>query len=273
MNSTFITRESALEYPALTHPAGTPMSEAIWFLKRCPLFEHLTAEECRRLEANSRARSFPRRSVIYFPDEPGESVLLLTRGRVKIKALTPDGREMIFAFIEPGELFGELAVLDPAPRSEHAEAVEDSYLLAIPREELLGLMGRRSDIALSVTKMIGLRLRRIETRLKNVLFRTIRERTVATLMELLGSHGRVAGDRWEIGLRLSHEEFANLIGATRETITLTLGQLQKEGLIEVNRRRITVLDRTRLAAEAAGGGTPAPKPAARPDSPSQKVKR
>lgn len=249
------------------------MSEAIWFLKRCPLFEHLSTDECRRLEAHSRSRLFPRRSVIYFPDEPGESVLLLTRGRVKIMALTPDGREMIFTFIEPGELFGELAVLDPAPRSEHAEAVEDSCVLAIPREELLWLMGQRPDIALSITKLIGLRLRRIENRLKNLLFRSVRERTVAMLLELLGSHGRTAGERWEIDLRLSHQEFANLIGATRETITMTLGQLQKEGLIVVNRRRITVLDRNRLAAEAAGGPPPADQPAARRGSPSQKVNR
>src|SRR5262245_36248722 len=121
------------------------MSEAIWFLKRCPLFEHLDADECRRLESRARGRAFPRRSVLYFPDEPGESVILLTRGRVKVMALTPDGREMIFAFIEPGELFGELAVLDSSPRNEHAEAVEDSYALSIPREEILWLMSQRPD--------------------------------------------------------------------------------------------------------------------------------
>src|SRR5581483_7667550 len=200
------------------------------------------------------------------------SVLLLTRGRVKIMALTPDGRETIFAFIEPGELFGELAVLDPAPRSEHAEAVEDSTALAIPREELLWLMSRRPDVAMSVTKLLGLRLRRIENRLKNLLFRSNRERTVAVLLELLGSHGRLAGGRrWEVGLRLSHQELANLIGATRETVTLTLGQLQKEGLVEVTRRRITVLDRERLAAEAAGEIS-AERPAPRQGSHGQRVK-
>jgi CRP-like cAMP-binding protein len=134
-------------------------------------------------------------------------------------------------------------------------------------------MGQRPDIALSITKLIGLRLRRVENRLKNVLFRSIRERTVAMLLELLGSHGQAAGDRWEISLRLSHQEFANLIGATRETITLTLGQLQKEGLIQMNRRRITVLDRNRLAAEGAGGTVPSDQPAARRGSPSQKVNR
>jgi CRP-like cAMP-binding protein len=228
------------------------MSEAIWFLKRCPLFEHLAPDECQRLEARSRARSFPKRSTVYFPDETGESVLLLTRGRVKIRALTPDGRELILAFIEPGELFGELAVLDEAPRNEHAEAADDSRVLAIPRGELLWLMGRRPDIALSVTKLIGLRLRRVENRLKNILFRSNRERTVAVLLELLDSHGRAERGRWEIDLRLSHQELANLIGSTRETVTLTLGQLQREGLIAVNRRRITVLARDRLAAQATG---------------------
>lgn len=249
------------------------MREAIWFLKRCPLFEHLTPDECRRVEIRACGRLFARRSVVYFPDESGESVLLLTRGRVKIMALTPDGREMIFAFIEPGELFGELAVLDPAPRNEHAEAVEESYVLAIPREELLWLMGRRPDIALSVTKLIGLRLRRVENRLRNVLFRSIRERTLLMLLELLETYGRPVGGRWEIDLRLSHQEFANLIGATRETITLTLGQLQREGLIEMNRRRIRVLDRERIAAEACGACALAAQPAARKDRTSQKVSR
>src|SRR5438874_8998126 len=141
------------------------MNEAIWFLKRCPLFEHLTADECRRLEARARARTFPRKAVVYFPDQPGESVLLLTRGRVKLMALTPDGRETILAFIEPGEVFGVLAVLDDAPRGEYAEAVEDSHAVAIPRAEVAALVARRPDVALSVTKLIGLRLRRVEARL------------------------------------------------------------------------------------------------------------
>ena len=228
------------------------MSESIWFLKRCPLFEHLAADECRRLEARSLARTFTRRSIIYFPGEPGEAVLLLTGGRVKIMALKPDGRETILTFVEPGELFGELALLDAGVRGEFAEAVEDTTVLAIPREELLWLMERRADIALRVTKLLGFRLRRVENRLKNVLFRSNRERIVSILLELLESHGSLACGRWEIRLRLSHQELANLIGSTRESVTVTLGQLQRDGLIAVARRRITVLDRDRLTAESTG---------------------
>ena len=228
------------------------MSEKIWFLKRCPLFEHLAPEECRRLEVRSLERGFRRGEIIYFPSEAGRTVLVLARGRVKIKAVTPDGRETIFAFIEPGELFGELALLDGEPRNEYAEAVEETRALAIPREELLWLMGRRPDVALHVTKLLGFRLRRVENRLRNILFRSNRERIVALLVELLESHGRHEGNAWEIRLRLSHQELANLIGATRETVTVTLGQLQREGLVSVKRRRITVLNRARLAAEASG---------------------
>jgi CRP-like cAMP-binding protein len=103
-----------------------------------------------------------------------------------------------------------------------------------------------------VTKLLGFRVRRIENRLRNVLFRSTREKSVALLRELLDSHGRQVGDHWEIRMRLSHQEFANLIGSTRETVTATLGQLQREGLIEIQRRRITVLERGRLVAEARG---------------------
>jgi CRP/FNR family transcriptional regulator, cyclic AMP receptor protein len=229
-----------------------PMTETIWYLKRCPLFARLTPDECRRVEARSRARTFPRGAAVYAPDDPGESVLLLTEGRVKIRTVTPDGRETILVFVEPGELFGELALVDPAPRDEYAEAVQDSRLLAIPRDELLGLIARRPDVALSVTKLLGLRLRRVENRLKNILFRSTRERLVALLLELVGSHGRLVAGGWEVGVRLTHQDFANLIGSSRESVTLTLGRLQRDGLIAVVRRRVVVRDRARLASEAAG---------------------
>ena len=75
------------------------------------------------------------------------------------------------------------------------------------------------------------------------------ERIAALLLELLEAHGSISGGRWELRIRLSHEEFAGLIGATRETVTVTLGQMQREGLIEIQRKRIIVLDRPRLQAE------------------------
>ena len=128
------------------------MSDAVWFLKRCPLFERLSPSECRRLETRSRIRSYRKGEVVYFPNEPGEHVLLLTRGRVKIVSRLPDGRESILALIEPGELFGELALFDASPRNEQAETVNDCQVVAIPRKDILDVVDRRPEFALSILK-------------------------------------------------------------------------------------------------------------------------
>jgi CRP-like cAMP-binding protein len=228
------------------------MNEKIWYLKRCDLFSRLTPMQKRRLESGAAMRPFKRHEIIYFPTEPGQSVLVLAKGRVKIKTLTPEGQETILAFIGEGEIFGELALVDPEPRNEYAEAVDESLVLLVPRDDMLWLMNQRPDIALHVTKLLGFRRRRIENRLRNILFRSNRERIVGLLVELLESHGKQEGGQWEITLPLSHQDLANLIGSTRETVTLTLSRLQYEGLIKVQRRRLVVTDRNRLQAEAAG---------------------
>jgi len=227
-----------------------PMDGKLWYLKRCDLFEGLTPAQAERLERRAQMRTFGRRCLVYLPNEPGQSVLILARGRVKIKDVTPDGKETILAFIDEGELFGELALLDDERRSEYAEAVVDSQVLALPRDELLWLMGQRPDVALSVTKLVGLRRRRIENRLRNVLFLSSRERLVRLLQELVESHGIRRGNHCELGLPLSHQELASLIGVTRETVTVILGELQRDGLVQVRRCRITVLDCSRLVGEA-----------------------
>jgi CRP-like cAMP-binding protein len=226
------------------------MTNKLWYLKRCDLFERLTPEQAERLESRAVMRRFAKRDIIYLPSDMARSVLVLASGRVKIKGLTPDGKEFIYAFIEPGEIFGELALVDESPRDEFAEALEPSEILAITRDDLFALMTARPDISLGITKLLGLRRKRIETRLRNIMFRSNRQRVLGVLLELLDTYGERLGPNWQIRLRLSHQELASLIGATRETVTIVLGQLQLEGFIRVKRRCITVLDRDRLIAES-----------------------
>jgi CRP-like cAMP-binding protein len=239
------------------------MVEKIWFLKRCNLFERLTPAETDHLERRAATRSFKRGNIIYFPDDPGRSVLVLLHGRVKIKSLTAQGKETILAFIDEGEIFGELALFNSEPRQEYAEAVENAQVLLIPTEDLNWLLERRPDVALSITKLLGLRRRRIENRLRNILFCSIRERIIHLLLELVESHGRRIALGWEIGLKLSHQDLANLIGATRETVTLGLGQLRAEQHIRVSRQRIVVVNREALAREVQGTSGKATEPAPR----------
>lgn len=225
------------------------MAGPIWYLKTCDLFERLSDTEAERLNRRALVRRFKKKSVIYAPSEEGQTVLVLAKGRVKIFDLTHDGRETILAFIEQGELFGELAALDGHPRREFAEAVEECEILAIPGEDFLTLLESRADLALSVTKLVGLRRQRIETRLRNILFLPSRPRLIRAIVELVETHGDKRGDCHTIRFNLSHQDLAGLIGVSRETVTLTLGQLQSERLIVVERRRVTVVNLDRLRRE------------------------
>ncbi len=223
------------------------MSEKIWHLKQCDLFRRLSAEQLAQLELQSRIRHFPRKSLLYIPSDQGDGVLLLASGRVKICTLTDDGKEVILTFIEPGELFGELAVLDADSRDEYAEAYEQSTVIFIPAEAMHRLMDENSHITVGITKLIGFRRRRVERRLKNLLFRSNRDRLIHALLDLAEQYGRRSETGIELQLRLSHQDLANMIGSTRESVTLALGELQAEGLIRIQRRKITVAAPERLA--------------------------
>lgn len=223
------------------------MSEKLWYLKRCDLFEQLTDDELSWLESRSRARTFARGNPVYLPAESAECVMLLAEGRVKICNITPEGKQAILAFIEPGELFGELAALEQGSHEEYAETLEKSTVILIPGEHFQELVERHATVSLGITKLIGIRRRRIERRLKYLLFRSNRERLVNLLLELAESYGRQTNDGLLLDIKLSHQDLANVIGSTRETVTVTLNELQAEGRLVLGRRKIVLTDVDQLA--------------------------
>src|SRR5258708_1769559 len=142
------------------------MSQRIWFLKRCDLFERLTADQLSQLETRSRVRKYERNSPIYLPGDHADGVLLLLEGRVRICDSTPDGKQAILAFIDPGELFGELALIDAHPREERAEAASPATVVLIPGDAMQRLLETVPGLFLGISKLIGFRRRRLERRLK-----------------------------------------------------------------------------------------------------------
>ena len=173
--------------------------------------------------------------------------MLLASGRVKICSFTAAGKQAILAFIEPGELFGELALIDTGEREEYAEAVEASTVILIPGEEMHRLMESHSNFSLGITKLMGLRRRRIERRLKYLLFRSNRERLIHLLLELVETYGRSTAEGVLLDIKLSHQDLANIVGSTRETVTVVLGELQTEGFVRLGRRKIVICEMNRLA--------------------------
>lgn len=223
------------------------MNEQYWYLKRCSLFSQLSGHELQAIETSCYSREFSKGEAVYLPSDMSDSVLLLARGRVRICHVTPEGKLAILSFIDPGEMFGELSLFRPERRDEHAQAVEKSLVVLIPRQTMHRLMVRHPDITMSLTRLYGMRLRTMERRLKSLLYRSSRDRLIHLLLELAEKYGRIHGQDLLINTRLSHQDMASAIGATRETVTITLGDLQDEGLIRIERRRILLREPDRMA--------------------------
>ena len=223
------------------------MQEKFWFLKNCRLFEQLEPLQMRWLESRSRMRRFPKNSTVYLPADQSDGVLLLAEGRVKICSVTPDGKQTILTFVEPGDVFGELALFDNGDREEFARATDDSTVVLMPAEAVRKVAEENPYLAMRITRLVGLRRKRVERRLKYLLFRPNRERLVHLLLELAEDYGKVSGAEIEIGIKLSHQDLASVIGSTRESVTLILGQMQSEGLVRIGRRKIVISNMAELA--------------------------
>jgi CRP-like cAMP-binding protein len=245
-----------LEFTRLNWPEEV-MADSYWYIKNCDLFSQVSADDIAWLESKSRMRKVKRGETVYLPDDAADDILLVASGRVKICHATPEGKQSIIGFIDPGEIFGELSLLDSnSGREGIAEAAEKSIVVAIPKNELLAIVQKYPSIVLGVTKLIGLRRQRVERRLRNLLFRSNRDRVIHLLLELSEKYGRRTDSGIELQIRLSHQEMASIVGSTRETVTVVLGQLQAEGLLSIARRRIFLLSLEKLAEEV---NEPTPK--------------
>ncbi len=225
------------------------MSENYWYIKTCELFNQVTPEDLAWLESKSTMKKFKRGESVYMPKDSSDGILLVATGRVKICHMTPEGKQSILGFVDPGEIFGELALLDNGQRENSAQAAEKTTLVMIPRSELLSVVQKYPSIVLGVTKLIGMRRQRVERRLRNLLFRSNRDRLIHLLLELAEKYGQPGENGIQLQIRLSHQEMASIIGSTRETVTVVLGQLQSEKLLTIARRRILLHSLERLAKE------------------------
>lgn len=221
------------------------MSAKYWAIRNCDLFSKLSEMECSKIESIARMRSWEKESPIYLPSDAADYVFLVATGRVKLSSITPDGKQAILGFIEAGDIFGELAAFDSNAREEMATAVKKSTIVMIPSEFFEQLMATSPRFTISLTKLMGLRRKRIERRLKYLLFRSSRDRLIHLLLEL-SDEANQRSNRQDKTVRLSHHDLASLMGSTRETVTATLGELQQLGLVALSRQKIEILDRRGL---------------------------
>jgi CRP-like cAMP-binding protein len=175
-------------------------------------------------------------------------VHLLLAGRARVYYLTSDGKQPILYFVDADELVVEQAILTGAAGSEYVETIEPTSVVSFPTRELRELMLSEPVFATGISELIARRRLKAERRIRNLLFLSNRERLTHLLLDLAEQYGTVAGDRIDLQVRLAHQDLANFIGSTRETVTVVLGKMQADGLLSVRRRKIMLLNVTSMAA-------------------------
>jgi CRP-like cAMP-binding protein len=221
---------------------------AMWYLRKIPLLEGVPSARLTELAAAVEIREIPRRQVIYLPGDPGDRVFFINGGRVKCSKVTRDGKELTLAYRGAGNLFGELCIIDGTPRDEMAEAMKNAIITEVPRELFVDLLMSDAQLCFNFACIVGERRRQIETKLEHLVFRDVQAKLAALLLELGDEYGVDSEDGTQIGLKITHQEMANLIGSTRETISLTLAQFKKKGLLDLNGRTVVLKDQEGLGA-------------------------
>jgi CRP-like cAMP-binding protein len=215
---------------------------SLWYLRKVPFFERIDPEVLHELVPLVEVREIPRRQVIYLPGDPGDRVFFINGGRVKCSKVTRDGKELTLAYRGAGAMFGELCVLDGAPRDEMAEAMKNAIICELPRDAFRAVLLSDASLAFAFATVLGERRRAVEAKMEHLVFRDVQAKLAALLLELVEEYGVETEDGVQISLKITHQEMANLIGSTRETISLTLAQFKKRGLLDFTGRSVVVKD-------------------------------
>lgn len=221
---------------------------ALWYLKKIPLISELSADELKTLAAEVELEEARRRRVIYMPGDPGDLVYFVNGGRVKISRVTPDGKELTIAYRGPGEVFGELCMMDGRPREEMAEAMENALVTQVPRERFQHLVKTHLSLSWELNRIMCTRRLDVERKVQDLIFKDVNAKLAELLLDLCEDYG-VDDDRGTlVAVKITHQEMANLIGSTRETVSLTLSQFKRAGYIANDGRKVIIRDRDSLQA-------------------------
>ncbi len=210
-------------------------------LARVPLFADLDEESLKELSAVARKRVFRQGEVIFHRDDPGQVLYIVKEGKVKIGLTSPDGQEVSLTVFGAGECFGELSILDGEPRSADAIALERAELYALQRQDFVNVVMNHPKIAVQVMKVISQRLRQADQQIEDLLFLDVYGRVAKKLLELSETHGVPTSQGVRIELRLTQQELASMVGASRESVNKVMGYFTDKRYIMTDKHKITLM--------------------------------
>ncbi|MCA9896718.1 MAG: Crp/Fnr family transcriptional regulator [Ardenticatenaceae bacterium] len=222
----------------------------IRFLQEIPLFHDLSQEQLRSIAKDVQPRRFGQGEIIFREGDPGQVLYLVQAGQVRIYVNGLDGSETsVILFGRPGDMFGELAVIDGLPRSATAVALDETLLYTISRESFRLHMQRFPQLALNFMKELTHRVRYNTRQMDSLASLPVSQRLARKLLELAQDYGRIETESVIIDMTLTQANLASLIGATRESTNKILRDFRERYLIWFEYGRITILDADALRAE------------------------
>jgi CRP/FNR family cyclic AMP-dependent transcriptional regulator len=219
-------------------------------LRKCDVLANLPVDAVQRMLPGAKNSGYRARQVVYLPGDRAQSVFFVAQGRVKISKVTRDGKELTLAYRTGGDFFGEPCLLEGGPREEMAEAMEATTAVEVDRETLDGVLSSSGPAAYWFARALIARRKDLESRVEQLIFKDVGAKLAELLLELGLQHGVEDQQGVVLNLKITHQEMANLIGSTRETVSLTLSQFKRKGLIHSEGRRIILADREGLKAIA-----------------------
>jgi CRP-like cAMP-binding protein len=209
------------------------------------LFGALDEEARRELAARAHTRSFETGEPIFHIGDPGHSMMVILAGHVRVSLPGPKGKTVILSDLAAGDLLGEVALLDGKERSADASALTKCDVLVIERRDVVAFLEKRPDVCLKLLELLCARLRKSDQRMTDIAFFELSSRLAKVLLLRTLQPPRAGA---KVKLSLSQSELAGMINGTRENVNRCLRNWQRQGIVDVSERWITVLQREQLEA-------------------------
>ena len=219
-------------------------------VRKAPLFAALDDEAAQTLMGQMSHSRMERGDILFHEGDQGERLYVITEGKIKLGRTSTDGRENLLAILGPGEMFGELSLFDPGPRTATATAVAETQLIGLGHESLRGFLQSRPDVATTLLAALARRLRRTNENLADLVFTDVPGRVAKALLDLSDRFGRPVEDGVLVAHDLTQEELAQLVGASRETVNKALADFATRGWLRLEARAVLLLDVERLKRRA-----------------------
>lgn len=219
-------------------------------LARAGLFQGVAQQAAEALAETLTYGEYTRGETVFAEGEQGDTLFIVLSGKVKIGRRAADGRENMLSVMGPSDMFGELSLFDPGPRTATATVVTDTRLASLAHSSLRPWIKDRPEISEQLMRVLARRLRRTNDALADLIFTDVPGRVAKALLELASRFGTPEGDGVRVHHDLTQEELAQLVGASRETVNKALADFASRGWMRVDSRAVTLLDRERLARRA-----------------------